>query len=131
MVYAAIFDYTMHANLGLKIYKVVEENLEQDQVVIEEDFSILSVPGKYFNYIPPVTLQKGKYHLSFEPQTAFEYENAVLLRFGLDVLIEREDTRKGYSMQFLESSIQLCGITGSSQFLSYGGLNSPAYLHPL
>ena len=80
-IYAAIYDYSGIANLGMSIVKQTDN----------EDFEVTSIPGKYYSYIQPVTLTKGIYHLVIEPQTYFAYQDDVILRFGLDVLYEKEN----------------------------------------
>lgn len=56
-IYASINDYSNYAGLGLSIYK---ENLE-------EEWEIVSKPGKYHNYIPATVLTKGNYYLIVTP----------------------------------------------------------------
>ncbi len=67
MIYASIVDYSqgstgtgdiMGQGLGIRITKQVELSENEEQMEIE------SVPEKYFNYIPSVTLSKGKYVFS-------------------------------------------------------------------
>jgi hypothetical protein len=55
MIYAAIFDYSGYASLGLTITKADE---------LDDDWESSSIPGKYFSYIPPVSLTKGSYYLT-------------------------------------------------------------------
>jgi hypothetical protein len=50
MVYAAIFDYSGQASLGVNIMKDVSDEPGEDE------FEVVSTPGKYFNYIAPVSL---------------------------------------------------------------------------
>lgn len=59
-VYAAVFDYTGVANLGLTILR---DNSADDE------FEINSVPGKYHSFIKPVSLSKGSYLLLIEPES--------------------------------------------------------------
>ena len=51
----------------------------------------VSIPSKYHSYIPPVSLTKGEYILRISPMTDFEYEDAEIIKFGLDFLYEREN----------------------------------------
>jgi hypothetical protein len=60
MIYAAIYDYSGQAGLGINI-------LWDNEEANEDEMEIVSIPSKYFNYIPSVTLTKGKYYLGIVP----------------------------------------------------------------
>ena len=61
-MFAAVYDYSGIANLGLTIIKDKED----------EEFEVNSVAGKYHNYIKPVSLTKGNYILLIEPESIYE-----------------------------------------------------------
>lgn len=59
IIYASILDYSGQAGLGVNIIR------DSDQE--DDTFEVVSVPSKYFNYIPPVSLTRGKYYLGIIP----------------------------------------------------------------
>lgn len=86
---------------------------------------MVSLPGKYFSYIPPVTLTNGTYYLVISSQTKFAYEDADFVRFGLDMYYERENVTD-YGANVMLNTMELCGIPGVPYYL-----NGPEYIHPL
>lgn len=53
---------------------------------IDGDWEVVSIPGKYYSYIPPVTLTKGSYILVISPLTTFGYEEADIVKFEMDFM---------------------------------------------
>ena len=57
----------------------------------DDDWEIVSIPGKYHSYISPVTLTKGSYYLVVTPMTQFGYDDKHMIRYSVDFLYETEN----------------------------------------
>ena len=116
LIYAAVFDYSGYAGLGLSIVSADAS---------DDDWEARSVPSKYFSYIPPVSLTQGVYYLVISSLTKFAYEDANIVKFGLDFIYTRENV-SDTETQILLNSMELCSLPGLPN-----NLNTPSYLHPL
>ena len=120
-IYAQVLEYSGREDLFLSIYDADAEEGSQRQVA-------RSHLGKYSNALGPVTLPKGKYRLVVHPdQDSSSLEDATeLIRFGLDVLLEKPGDSSLGDLDTVVETVELCSF-GSLP----GGFNGPGYVHPL
>jgi hypothetical protein len=87
-----------------------------------------STLGKYSNALGPVTLTKGKYRLAVHPdQDSSSLESSSeLIRFGLDVLLEKPSRGQPKDFEVVVEEVELCGLPSLPE-----DFNGPGFIHPL
>jgi len=120
-LYAQVSEYSGREDLFLSIYSAAAEGGDGQRQVAR------STLGKYANALGPVTLPKGQYRLAVHPDQdskSLEPSNE-LIRFGLDVLLEKPSTQTG-DFDTVVEEVELCSLPALPD-----DFNGPGFIHPL
>jgi len=89
---------------------------------------VRSTLGKYANALGPATLTKGKYRLVIHPDQDSKTlaEGSELIRFGLDVLLEKSNIGGAKDFDVVVEEVELCSLPALPS-----NFNGPGFLHTL
>jgi hypothetical protein len=120
-VYAQVAEFSGKEDLFLSIFTQDDEHGEGSRQVARSSL------GKYANALGPVTIPKGKYRLVVHPDqdSASLASGAELIRFGLDVLLEKQGMMEG-DFDIVVEEVELCSLPALPE-----DFNGPGFLHPL
>mmetsp|Transcript_21056 Transcript_21056/g.32600 ORF Transcript_21056/g.32600 Transcript_21056/m.32600 type:complete len:357 (+) Transcript_21056:2501-3571(+) len=116
-IYVQVQEFTGREDLFVTIYS------QEDGEEVAR-----STLGRYSNSLGPVTLSKGKYRLVVHPDQdsqAMETSSS-LIRFALDVLLEKSDIGDGNDFEVIIEEVELCSLPSLPDTF-----NGPGFLHPL
>ena len=120
-LYAQVLEYSGREDLFVSVYSADDNDGEGRRQVARSSL------GKYANALGPVTLTKGKYRLLVHPDqdSTTLASGQELIRFGLDVLLEKPSKETG-DFDVVVEEVELCSLPGLPE-----DFNGPGGIHPL
>lgn len=120
-LYAQVMEYSGREDLFVSVYSADDGGGEGRRQVARSSL------GKYANALGPVTLTKGKYRLVVHPDqdSTTLASSSELIRFGLDVLLEKPGTAAG-DFDIVVEEVELCSLPALPE-----DFNGPGFIHPL
>jgi hypothetical protein len=87
-----------------------------------------STLGKYANALGPAILTQGKYRLVVHPDqdSTAVGSNKEMIKFGLDVLLEKSDIGGAPDFEVVVEEVELCSLPTLPD-----NFNGPGFIHPL
>lgn len=118
-LFAQVQEFSGREDLFLTVYSM--DGGGQEEVV-------RSTLGKYANALGPATLTKGKYRLVIHPDSDSKTlaEGSELIRFGLDVLLEKSNIGGAKDFDVVVEEVELCSLPALPS-----NFNGPGFLHTL
>lgn len=116
-------EFSGREDLFITVYSVDDNGKGQ---AIEE--VVRSQLGKYANALGPATLTKGKYRMIIHPDqdSSALAEGSELIRFGIDVLLEKKDIGAARDFDVVVEEVELCSLPALPN-----NFNGPGFLHTL